>query len=229
MIGAAGSLSLRTGLNNGGMIVPSLSEHKMNKWIALPRDLIELYIPALSFVLMFVTFIWQIFCRYVLRAPAPWAYEVTVACYLWMVILGACYAQRERSHVTFTLVYDKLQPRGKALVSFLGNLLIFIAFTYAFVPSAQFILFMKMQKTSVLKIGLDIIYLPYIPFMVIIMLYALQDLYRDFRVFSGLASSEEVQAMLMQNRSEVEEAIEGAQKEEAEGASGQETRKEGEE
>lgn len=206
--------------------MPSPSIRKINRWIALPRDLVELYIPGLCFVLMFLTFIWQIFCRYVLRAPAPWAYEVTVAGYLWMVILGACYAQRGRSHVTFTLVYDKLKPRGKALVSFLGNLLIVIAFAYAFVPSAQFILFMKMQKTSVLKIGLDIIYLPYIPFMVIILLYALQDLYSDFRVFSGLASQEEVRTMLLKNRSEVQEAIDNAQTEETEEGSVQEPRKE---
>ncbi len=180
----------------------------------LLRDLVELYIPGLSFVLMFVTFIWQIFCRYVLRAPVPWAYEVTVACYLWMVVLGACYAQRTRSHVTFTLVYDNLSPRRKALTAFLGNLLLLVAFAYAFVPSVEFILFMKMQKTSVLKIGLDIIYLPYIPFMAIIMLYALVDLYQDFRVFAGLASKQEVEEMLRRNRSEVQEAIEEAAKEE---------------
>ncbi len=165
-------------------------------------------------MLMFLTFIWQIFCRYVLRAPVSWAYEVTVACYLWMVILGACYAQRGRNHVTFTLVYDRLDTRRKALISFLGNLLMLVAFAYAFVPSIEFILFMKMQKTSVLKIGLDIIYLPYIPFMAIIMLYALVDIYRDFRVFAGMASEEEVQKMLEKTRSEVQEAIDEATKEE---------------
>ncbi len=194
--------------------MPSLPEPKLNKGTALLRDLVELYIPGLCFVLMFLAFIWQIFCRYVLRSPVPWAYEITVACYLWMVVLGACYAQRERSHVTFTLVYDRLQTRKKALVSFLGNLLMLAAFAYAFVPSVEFILFMRMQKTSVLKIGLDIIYFPYIPFMLIIMIYALADLYRDFRIFTGLASPEEIRAMLAKSRSEAQEAIDEAQKEE---------------
>ncbi len=194
--------------------MPNGPNNTMKKGFALLRNLVELYIPGLSFVLMFLTFIWQIFCRYVLRAPVSWAYEVTVACYLWMVILGACYAQRGRNHVTFTLVYDRLDTRRKALISFLGNLLMLVAFAYAFVPSIEFILFMKMQKTSVLKIGLDIIYLPYIPFMAIIMLYALVDIYRDFRVFAGMASEEEVQKMLEKTRSEVQEAIDEATKEE---------------
>ena len=180
----------------------------------LLRDLVELYIPGLSFVLMFVTFIWQIFCRYVLRAPVPWAYEVTVACYLWMVVLGACYASARAAMSPSPWSIDKLSPRRKALTAFLGNLLLLVAFAYAFVPSVEFILFMKMQKTSVLKIGLDIIYLPYIPFMAIIMLYALVDLYQDFRVFAGLASKQEVEELLRRNRSEVQEAIEEAAKEE---------------
>ncbi len=179
----------------------------------LLRDLVELYIPGLSFVLMFVTFIWQIFCRYVLRAPVPWAYEVTVACYLWMVVLGACYAQRTRSHVTFTLVYDKLSPGARRSPPFWGTCFCWWPSPMPLCP-VEFILFMKMQKTSVLKIGLDIIYLPYIPFMAIIMLYALVDLYQDFRVFAGLASKQEVEEMLRRNRSEVQEAIEEAAKEE---------------
>ena len=56
------------------------------------RDLVEIYVPVASFVIMFVVFIAQIFSRYILRAPLAWAYEVTVSCYLWLVVLGACYA-----------------------------------------------------------------------------------------------------------------------------------------
>ena len=46
------------------------------------------------------------------------------------------------------------------------------------------------------------------------MIYALADLYRDFRIFTGLASPEEIRAMLAKSRSEAQEAIDEAQKEE---------------
>lgn len=46
---------------------------------------------------------------------------------LWLVLLGACYAQRMKAHVTFTLLYDKLSIKGKAVVAMLGDII--IAFT----------------------------------------------------------------------------------------------------
>ena len=79
----------------------------MKKAFNFLRDCVELYIPIAALLIMFCTFVFQIFSRYILNSPVPWAYEVTVMCYLWMVVLGACYAYRDRSHVTFTLFYDQ--------------------------------------------------------------------------------------------------------------------------
>ena len=143
----------------------------MKKAFKVIRDCVELYIPIAALLIMFVTFVYQIFSRYVLRSPVTWAYEVTVMCYLWMVILGACYAYRDRSHVQFTLFYDQFGPKAKAVIAFLGNLLMLIAFVYMFPSSCSMILDqMSKQVTSVFKIGLNIVYLPFIPFMVIIAL-----------------------------------------------------------
>lgn len=187
----------------------------LKKFLLTLRDIVEIYIPVASFVIMFLVFILQIFCRYVLRQPLQWAYEVTVSCYLWTVVLGACLAQRHHSHVVFTLVYDKLGVRWKAITSFLGNGLIAFALIYSFVDSVKFIDFMKMQKTSVLKIGLNFVYMPYVAFMVLISIYLLIDMYKDARVFLGKASREEVQERLKENLSEAELAIEEAKEDEA--------------
>lgn len=174
------------------------------------RGIVELYIPAASFVIMFLVFILQIFCRYVLRAPVTWAYEITVSCYLWLVVLGACYAQRDRSHVCFTLLYDKLPLRMKALTAFLGNAIIAFAFIASFIPSWQFIAFMQKQVTSVLKIGLNVIYAPYIPFLALMILYAISDMWREARVFLNIATEEEKQAFLGEAKAEYEAAVEAA-------------------
>lgn len=173
------------------------------------RDIVELYIPIISFVIMFVIFIAQIFCRYVLRMPLAWAYEVTVSCYLWLVILGACYAQRQHAHVTFTLITDVMPLKWQAFCIFLGNLLITFAFVWSFIPSIKFVDFMAMQKTSVFKIGLNIVYAPYIPFLAFHILYMLRDMVLDFKVFTGLASAEEVALYKKENMNEVEQAIAG--------------------
>ncbi len=180
------------------------------------RNCVELYIPIAAFLIMFVVFVIQIAARYVFNSPVPWAYEVTVMGYLWMVVLGACYAYRDRSHVTFTLVYDKLPVKGKAVCGFLGNLLMAIAFIAMFIPSCQMIGQMKIQVTSVFKIGLNIVYFPFIPFMIIILCYILYDMWLEFMVFTGIGGEAAVKKMLDETKNETQEAIDAAMAQEEE-------------
>ena len=56
------------------------------------RNCVELYIPVAAFLIMFVVFVAEIAARYLFNKPLAWAYEVTVMCYLWLVIFGACFA-----------------------------------------------------------------------------------------------------------------------------------------
>ena len=181
---------------------------KLKKVFNVLRQLVEVWIPICSLIIMFTVFVVEVFARYFFRNPLPWAYEVTVSCYLWLVVLGACYAQRKHAHVTFTLVYDKLGIKGKAICAFLGNLLIAIAFAVQIVPAIKFVDFMKMQKTSVLQIGLNIVYAPFIPFLIIILIYTLMDLYNEFMVFTGLGGQAAIDKMLADTKNETEEAIE---------------------
>lgn len=174
------------------------------------RDCVELYIPIASFLVMFCVFVIQIVARYVFNNPVPWAYEVTVIGYLWMVVLGACYAYRDRSHVTFTLIYDKLPVKGKAICGFLGNLLMAIAFIVMFVPACQMISQMKIQVTSVFKIGLNVVYSPFILFMIIILLYILSDMWLEIKVITGIGGEAAVQKMLAETKNETQEAIDAA-------------------
>lgn len=178
----------------------------LTKPFRVARDVVELYIPLAAFVVMFLTFILQIFFRYVLRQPLQWAYEVTVSCYLWLVLLGSCYAQRERKHVSFTMICDKAPVKPRSIMMFTGNLLMLIAFLYAFVPSVEFIIFMKRQQTAALKIGLDLIYLAYIPFMIHMMLYFIRDMITQARVFLGIAGAEEVAAFDRATREDYEDS-----------------------
>lgn len=182
----------------------------MKKAVKFIRDCVELYIPIIAFLIMFVVFVVEIAARYVFNHPLAWAYEVTVMCYLWMVVLGACFAYRDRSHVTFTLVYDKLGIKGKAWCAFLGNVLMIVAFAVMFVPSINFIMQMKIQQTSKLHIGLNLVYLPFIPFMIIIMIYILEDMWTELCVITGRGGQAAIDKMLGETRNEIQETIDAA-------------------
>ena len=175
------------------------------------RNCVELYIPIASFLIMFSVFVIQIVARYVFNSPVQWAYEVTVMGYLWMVVLGACYAYRDRSHVTFTLIYDKLPVKGKAVCAFLGNLLMAIAFAVMFMPACKMIGQMKIQVTSVLKIGLNIVYSPFVVFMIIILIYIISDMILEFMVITGIGGEAAVKKMLDETKNETQEEIEAAE------------------
>ena len=97
------------------------------------------------------------------------------------------------------------------MIAFLGNLLMFIAFAYMFLPSCEMILDqMSKQVTSVFKIGLNIVYFPFIPFMIIIMLYILYDLFVEFMVFTGIGGEKYEKLMSKYDKSEAEEAVDAA-------------------
>ncbi|HWP50632.1 MAG TPA: TRAP transporter small permease [Clostridia bacterium] len=185
----------------------------LKKAVLWLRDCVEIYIPVLAFLGLFCVFVMQIFFRYILRSPKPWSMEVTSMCYVWVVLLGACYAQRKKSHVTFTLIYDMLSVKLKSFTAFLGNMIIFIALAVSVSPTWDYIQFMKVQKSSVLKVGLNYIFAPYMVFLGMMLLYTAIDLYEDFMVFSGLGGKQAEERLLRENKPIYEEVIEQANKE----------------
>lgn len=146
------------------------------------RDFIEVFLPTVSFSVMFLTFILQIVARYIFKYPLTWAYEVTVIGFSWTVIFGACYAMRNRSHVMFTLIYDHLTGKKAAVIRLLGNAIIFTAFLLLIVPSARYIAFMNFQSTAVFHVKLSWIFAPFVYFLVSISLYTLEEIIEDIKI-----------------------------------------------
>ncbi|MCD5414381.1 MAG: TRAP transporter small permease [Clostridiales bacterium] len=149
------------------------------------RSLIEIYVPVVTFTVMFITFIIQITMRYVFKNPLTWTFEITVICFSWTVIFGACYAMRDRSHVKFTLIYDSLSKRKAAIARALGNLIIVTAFSLLIIPSYRFIAFMSFQSTAVFSVKLSWIFMPFLYFLVSIILYTFEELIEDYSVIRG--------------------------------------------
>ena len=144
-------------------------------------DILEKYIPAVTFSVMFSVFVLQIFFRYMLNRPLTWPYEITIFAFIWTAVLGACYAQRHQVHVVFSLVYDRLNPRGRLFCRIAGNLLIFTSFCIAFYPTYAFVQFMKIDKSTVLKIPFNIAFFPYIVFLLLIIGRVGYDLFVDLK------------------------------------------------
>ncbi|MDF1566564.1 MAG: TRAP transporter small permease [Spirochaetaceae bacterium] len=147
-------------------------------------DLIEIYIPSVSFAMMFISFIIQIFSRYVLNDPQVWTYELTIFGFIWTALLGALYAKRLSSHVKFTLLYDSYKPRTQIWVRVAGNSLICIAFIIGFWPALDYVLFMGFKKSTILGISYDIAFFPFIIFIAVMIGRFAVDVWKDMRLLT---------------------------------------------
>jgi len=129
-------------------------------------DVLEIYIPTISFALMFVVFIIEIAYRYLI-VPLTWTMEFSLMAFLWTTLLGACWALRDDSHVVFGLVYDSVGPKAQRIIRIAGNGLLFVAFCIALYPSWKYVAFMGFKKADVMQISMSVVFSPYIGFTVL--------------------------------------------------------------
>ena len=141
-------------------------------------DVIELYIPALCFVTLFVSFMTQIVNRYFFK-PLTWPEELSLLCFCWVALLGGLYAKRSESHVAFGMVYDLLKPRGKARMRIAGSVLLLVAFVIALKPCWEYVSAMGYRKSDVLHIPINWAYFPFIVFLVDMIVRLILDIRRD--------------------------------------------------
>jgi len=151
------------------------------KTSAFLLDLFEIYIPVITFSIMFAAFLIQICFRYLFNSPLTWPYEITLIAFIWTTLLGACYARRMNAHVHFGLIYDSLTPKKKLIVRLAGNGIILVAFGVALYPSYDFIAFMQFQKSTVVRIPFSLAYSPFLVFLVIILGRTAYDIYSDLK------------------------------------------------
>jgi len=140
----------------------------------------EIYLSSVVFSSLFIVFLLQIFYRYFL-VPLTWPLEFTLMAFIWVTLLGACFAKRDSSHVMFTMIYDKSEPKTKTWMRIVGNALVFIAFSISLYPSYRYVSFMSFKKSNVLKIPMNIAFSPYIVFLIIMIGRLGYDLYIDIK------------------------------------------------
>ena len=170
--------------------------------------LIAIILPGVSFAVMFVSFCLQIFSRYVLGEQFSWTFEATVVGFLWTVAFGAIWAGRNHEHVSFSLIYDLFGPKGQAILNMIGSLLIVIAFVFMVPAAYEYLEFITIKKTAVLRLSFAMLYAPFLVFIVFSAIYLIRDFVRDIII---LRTPREV---LLARKAAEKVALEGAEAEE---------------
>ena len=119
--------------------------------------------------IMFVAFILQIAFRYLFNFPVGWTSELTVVCWLWLVLWGSAFVLKEREEIRFDLLYGAAGRRTRIAMGIVFAAAVVILYGASLKASYAYVTFMKVEKSSYLKIRMDWLYSIYVIFLVAIL------------------------------------------------------------
>jgi len=123
-------------------------------------------IAAGLLAVMFVAFILQIVFRYFFNFPIGWTSELSVITWLWLVLWGAAFVVTESEAIRFDLVYGAVGRRTRRVMGIITGLSIVILYAASLPATVKYVGFMKVEKTSYLKIPFDWLFSIYVFFLV---------------------------------------------------------------
>jgi C4-dicarboxylate transporter, DctQ subunit len=123
-------------------------------------------VAAAMLAVMFAAFLIQIVFRYFFNFPVGWTSELSVIAWLWLVLWGAAFVVREREEIRFDLVYEAVAVRARRVMGVITGLSIVILYAASLPATVKYVAFMKVEKTSYLKIPFDWLFSIYVFFLV---------------------------------------------------------------
>jgi TRAP-type C4-dicarboxylate transport system permease small subunit len=132
------------------------------RWL---RRRAENVIVALMAV-MFSSFLLQIAFRYVLNRPLSWTDEVTVLCWVWVVLWGAAFILSDQDEIRFDVVSGQVSWRMRRVFTMISSTALVLLFVVSLPASWNYVLFMKREKSAALGMRFDYLYAVYIVFSV---------------------------------------------------------------
>lgn len=117
---------------------------------------------------IFLSFILQIFSRYVIRQPVGWTLEACLLAWLWLVFWSTAFTLKEKDHVRFTVLCDHAGPNVRRVFMIITAICVVAALAISLPATYDFVSFMKIEKTSLLKVRFDYVFSIYLIFAVAI-------------------------------------------------------------
>ncbi|MDP3409183.1 MAG: TRAP transporter small permease subunit [Bosea sp. (in: a-proteobacteria)] len=115
---------------------------------------------------MFAVFILQIVFRYLLNLPIGWTHEISVILWLWIVLFGAAFVTRESDEIRFDILYGSVGPRARRVMAVVTAVALVVLYTVSLPAMADYVTFMKVERTAYLKLPFNWVYAIYLAFAV---------------------------------------------------------------
>jgi TRAP-type C4-dicarboxylate transport system permease small subunit len=130
---------------------------------------------------MFVSFLLQIFFRYVLNRPLGWTEEVTVLCWVWVVLWCASFVLSDAEEVRFDIVYGAVPPRMRRGFTVITSVALVVLLVWSLPATWKYVTFMKREHSAYLHMRFDLLYSIYLVFAVTCIANHARLVYRTLR------------------------------------------------
>jgi len=131
--------------------------------------------------IMFVSFLLQIGFRYLLNKPLGWTDEVTVLCWVWVVLWGAAFILSDEDEIRFDIVYAQVPMSVRRAFTVISSVALVLLFAISLPATWSYVLFMKREKSAYLGMRFDFLYSIYVIFAIIVMIKHVRLAWRALR------------------------------------------------
>ncbi len=138
-------------------------------------------VAAAMLAVMFAAFVVQIVFRYFFNFPIGWTSELTVIMWLWLVLWGAAFVLRENEEIRFDLLSGAAGRRARIAMGIIAGAAIVVLYGISLPATYDYVTFMKVEKSSYLKIRMDWLFSIYLVFAIAVIARYLWLLWRLLR------------------------------------------------
>jgi TRAP-type C4-dicarboxylate transport system permease small subunit len=115
---------------------------------------------------MFIAFLVQIVFRYFFDFETGWTSELTVVMWLWLVLWGAALVLKESEEIRIDLVTSSVGRRTRLVMAVIAAVAVIVLYSMSLPATTSYVTFMKVEKSSYLKIRMDALFSIYILFVI---------------------------------------------------------------
>lgn len=143
---------------------PHAKPHWLLRWLRTGAN----HVQVLMMATMFVSFILQIFFRYVVNKPVAWTDELCVITWIWGILWGASFVMRNREDIRFDVLTSHVSRKTKRGLTVAASLSIVVIMLISLPSAWAYISFMKVEDSPALGIRMDHFFSIYLAFVVAI-------------------------------------------------------------
>jgi C4-dicarboxylate transporter DctQ subunit len=130
---------------------------------------------------MFAAFIIQIVFRYFFNLPTGWTTELTLITWLWLVLFGAGFVIKENEEIRIDLFTSIAGPRMRLIMAVIIAIAVIGLYSISLPAAYSYVSFMKVEKSSYLKIPMNWLFSIFIGFAVAVIIRYAWLLWNAFR------------------------------------------------